>query len=167
MFIETPRLVIRDYTLEDSGFVLQMLNEPTYIENIRDNGIRSIEDARQYISEKILKNIQIFGFGYHVIARKSDMRPIGQCGIVLRSFLTDPDIGFSFLMEFQNMGFGFEAVSAYMKSSEVNQFKKLHAFTSIVNPGSQKLLLKLGFHDDGIIKYDNTDEDVKLFTRTF
>jgi RimJ/RimL family protein N-acetyltransferase len=163
MFIKTKNLVLRDFTMEDSAFVVEMLNDPTYLKYIRDKNVRTLEDAKVYLREKVLAPIQELGFGYHVIEK--DGRPIGMCGLMQRPFLSDPDMGFAFLQDFQNQGFGFEAISAYQKSEEVQKFKKLHAFTSLENPGSQKLLLKLGFKSMGTIKYDSTDEDVQLFTR--
>ena len=161
--LNTKNLIVRDFTPEDAHFIVHMLNEPTYIHYIRDNGVRTIEDAHRYMDEKIFTTIKTFGFGYHVITLQ-DGTPIGQCGLMKRPFLNDPDIGFAFLMEYQNKGYGFEALIAYMASPEVKHLQKIHAFTSLENPGSQALLKKLGFHFEGVIKYDTTDDDVKLFT---
>ncbi len=164
MVAKTQMIVIRDFTLSDAEFVLRLLNEPQYIKNIRDNNVRTIDDAKKYIEEKIFQPIKDLGFGYHVVAFRDTGKPIGMVGLIKRAFLREPDIGFAFLEEFHNRGFGFEAVSAFMLSKEVKSFKILHAFTSLDNPASQKLLLKLGFKDMGTIKYDKTDDDVRLFT---
>src|SRR6267143_1647058 len=42
---ETDRLVLRRFTPEDAGFVLRLLNEPSFIQNIGDKGIRTLEQA--------------------------------------------------------------------------------------------------------------------------
>jgi hypothetical protein len=45
---ETERLVIRRLTADDSPFILRLLNEPSFLQQIGDRGVRSLADARQY-----------------------------------------------------------------------------------------------------------------------
>jgi len=51
MIIETPRLHMRELTIEDANFVFKLVNEPSFLENIGDKGVRNLEDARQFILE--------------------------------------------------------------------------------------------------------------------
>ncbi len=163
MRILSKNLVLRDFTMEDVSFVLEILNDPTYLHYIHDKNVRTPGQAKVYLEEKVMAPIREFGFGYHVIEK--DGRPIGMCGLMKRPFLSEPDIGFALLSGFQNQGYGYESGTAYQMSREVQRFDRLHAFTSLENPGSQRLLLKLGFKNMGTIKYGDTEEDVLLFTR--
>jgi len=47
--IETARLSLRELSLEDAEFILRLLNEPSFVQNIGDRGVRTLEDARVYI----------------------------------------------------------------------------------------------------------------------
>jgi hypothetical protein len=47
--LETERLILRHLSLDDSEFVLALLNEPSFLHFIGDKGVRTLEDARQYI----------------------------------------------------------------------------------------------------------------------
>ncbi|MBD3850096.1 MAG: GNAT family N-acetyltransferase, partial [Acidobacteria bacterium] len=51
MITETPRLRIRELTIGDAEFILGLVNEPSFLENIGDKGVRNLEDARQFILE--------------------------------------------------------------------------------------------------------------------
>ena len=41
--IETERLMLRPLTEDDAPFYLQLVNEPSFIENIGDKGVRTLE----------------------------------------------------------------------------------------------------------------------------
>jgi ribosomal-protein-alanine N-acetyltransferase len=47
--LETERLILRQASIDDAEFILALLNEPSFIRNIGDRGVRTMEDARNYI----------------------------------------------------------------------------------------------------------------------
>jgi hypothetical protein len=47
--LETERLLLRHLTLDDAPFILALLNEPSFLQNIGDKGVCSIADARGYL----------------------------------------------------------------------------------------------------------------------
>ena len=47
--LETQRLILRRMVVEDAEFILELLNEPAFIQNIGDKGVRTPDDARLYI----------------------------------------------------------------------------------------------------------------------
>lgn len=47
--LKTERLVLRRLTVEDSEFILEMLNDPLWLRFIGDKGVRNLDDAREYI----------------------------------------------------------------------------------------------------------------------
>ena len=50
MTLETPRLRIREMTADDAAFMLALLNDPAFIRNIADRGVRTVQAARDYIA---------------------------------------------------------------------------------------------------------------------
>src|ERR1043165_499755 len=61
--LETGRLVLRRMTREDAGFILGLLNEPSFLRHVGDKGVRTVDDARRYIAEGPLASYERFGFG--------------------------------------------------------------------------------------------------------
>jgi hypothetical protein len=48
--LETERLLLRQFSAEDAEFIFEQVNEPSFIQNIGDRGVRTLDDARAYIS---------------------------------------------------------------------------------------------------------------------
>ena len=47
MVLETERLSLAQLTAQDAPFILQLVNEPSFIQNIGDRGVRTITDAEK------------------------------------------------------------------------------------------------------------------------
>src|SRR6187549_3768173 len=98
--LETDRLSLREFVLDDAAFLLSLLNSPGWLKFIGDRGVHTIEDARKYIAERLVSSYRTFGFGFYVVTPKDEDIPIGMCGLVKRDTLEDVDIGFAFLPEY-------------------------------------------------------------------
>jgi hypothetical protein len=59
--LETARLILRPVTTDDADFVLELMNEPAFIRNVADRGLRTRADAESYIIEKVLPSYANFG----------------------------------------------------------------------------------------------------------
>ena len=150
--LETDRLVLRWMSIDDSEFMLELLNDPSWVRFIGDRGARTVEDASDYIRNKIVPMYERIGFGLYLTELKSDGRPIGICGLIKRDALEDVDIGFAFLPKFRANGFAFESASAVMAygKSEL-RLNRIVAITSPENDRSARLLEKLGFKFERMI----------------
>ena len=98
--ITTDRLNLKLASMEDAPFFLELYNTPTFIQFIGDKNLRSLEDARSYVQNRFLPQIERLGYGNYLIIRKEDGAKIGSVGIFEREGLDVQDIGFSFLEEF-------------------------------------------------------------------
>ena len=164
--LETERLSLRQFIIEDAQFILTLLNEPSFLRYIGDKQVRNLEDARQYILNGPVASYERNGFGLYLVELKESYTPIGMCGFLKREELPDPDIGFAFLPEFWNKGFAFEAAAAML--ADARERLKLHrilAITSLDNEASSKLLQRLGFRFEQVIRLSEDREQVKLFTK--
>ena len=65
--LETGRLTLRPFGLGDAGFVLGLLNEPSFLLHIGDKGVRTEDDARRYIAEGPLASYARSGYGLYVV----------------------------------------------------------------------------------------------------
>lgn len=166
--IETERLLLREITEDDAEFILELLNEPGWIRNIGDRGVRTIDDARRYIADRFVAGYERFGFGLYLVELKESGASAGMCGLVRRDSLEDVDIGFAFLERFWSRGYAFESASAVMDyARNALGLKRIVAIVSPDNRGSIKVLEKIGLHFERMIRMPGDAEEIKLFARDF
>jgi RimJ/RimL family protein N-acetyltransferase len=163
--LETDRLMLRWLSPNDDAFILELLNEPSFIRFIGDKNVRTIEDARKYILNGPVASYKQFGFGLYAVELKESSEPIGMCGILKRDTLSHPDIGFAFLPAYWNQGYAFESAAAVMTHAhEVLGLNQILAITTPDNEASAKLLRKIGLRFEGLIKLSEDAAEVKLFS---
>ncbi|MEP7143259.1 MAG: GNAT family N-acetyltransferase [Ferruginibacter sp.] len=148
----TERLSIDLVTINDDGFILELVNSKGWLDYIGDRGIHSKEEAVSYI-EKILNNQN---FTYWVVRLKDNNIPIGIISFIKRSYLKHYDIGFAFLPNFEGHGYGFEAAKeVLLKVIQHPEHLYILATTVPQNINSIKLLKKLGLQFNEEIKVEN------------
>lgn len=163
--LETDRLILRHLTTDDAEFVLELLNDPSFIRYIGDKQVRTLDDARAYVLNGPAKSYDTYGFGLNLVELKSDRTPIGICGLLKRDTLPQPDIGFAFLPAYWNRGYAFEAAAAVMTHArETLGVGLVVAITTPDNESSAKLLNKIGLRFDRLVKLSEDATEVKLFT---
>jgi RimJ/RimL family protein N-acetyltransferase len=163
--IETERLTIRRIGLDDAGFMLASVNDPGFIANIGDRGVRTIEQAQTYIQERVLASYAANGFGMFRVALKEDDEAVGTIGFVKRDGLDKPDLGFAFLAAHLGKGYAHEAAVALMAwGRETLGIGPLLAITAPDNAASAGLLVKLGFRETGRITLPTHGGESRLFT---
>lgn len=163
----TDRLVVRCMDTADASFILTLLNTPGWLKYIGDRGVHNLDQARAYILDGPLKSYQVNGFGLYLVELQVNRQPIGICGLLQRSYLADPDIGFAFLPDYIGKGYAFEAVSATLAFHQSNlNLKRVHAITNPENKASIKLLEKLGFVFQKMILPPGEEFELRLYSWT-
>lgn len=148
--LTTARLELRCVALEDAAFFLRLLNEPSWLENIGDRGVRSPADAERYIRDTIQAPYRALGYGMYLVQLKTSGQPIGVCGLVRRDFLPGPDLGFALLPEFVGRGYASEAAHAVLEHARHTLgIARLYALVKRNNQRSVKVLSCLGFRHQG------------------
>src|SRR5689334_21788901 len=115
MVLETQRLILRRFTLDDAAFLVELVNDPGWLANIGDRKVRSLEDARNYLRKGVQAMYDRVGFGMYVVTLKESGEPNGTCGLIQRDELPDVDIRFAFLPGHRGRGFAFESAAAVME----------------------------------------------------
>ena len=162
--LETERLILREITESDAEFILDLLNQPSFIKYIGDRNLRTADQSRDFIESRFIDSYKKFGFGLWAVELKENQTPIGICGFVKRDSLPDADIGFAFLPEFEKKGFAFESAVASMKyGRDVLNLSRVLAITSQDNEASGRLLGKLGFKFERLSDVHGDGTELKLF----
>lgn len=162
--LETERLVIRKLSAADAEFIVELLNQPSFLRYIGDKGVRNNVDAVQYIQTGPLASYERFGFGLYLVELKETAVPIGICGLLKRDSLPDVDVGFAFLPAYWSQGYALESAAAVMNyGKEVLGLRRIVAITSPDNDASIRLLEKIGLRFEGMIKLSSDQSEVRLF----
>lgn len=164
MILETDRLLLRQLSEEDAAFILELLNEPSFIRNIGDRGVRTIEAANAYIQNGPVASYAKNGFGLYLVKLKETGESIGMGGLIKRDTLEDVDIGYAFLPRFWSKGYAIEATRAVKEyAREAIGLNRLVAIVDPQNEASIRVLEKLGLKFEKMVRLSEDDIDLKLF----
>jgi RimJ/RimL family protein N-acetyltransferase len=163
--LETDRLLIRWLSLDNSQFILRLLNEPSFIQNIADRGVRNDDDARSYIQNGPIASYEQFGFGLYLLQLRDSGIPIGICGLLKRDSFDFPDLGYALLPEYWSRGYALEAANSVLNfaRNELNLQRAL-AIVNADNFASIRLLEKCGFRLEGPVRLAD-EAEVQLYSR--
>jgi RimJ/RimL family protein N-acetyltransferase len=162
--LETNRLLIRRLDADDAAFILRLVTDPAWLRFIGDKGIRTLEDAREYIQNGPVTMNRRLGFGLYLVENQADGQPMGICGFIRRDGLDDVDLGFALLPEYRGQGYAFEAAAALMVyGASVLGLSRVAAITTPENDASAKLLEKLGFRFDRVIRLAPDAAETRLY----
>ena len=163
--IQSKRLALRKLDLHDAEFILELLNEAAFLRFIGDKGVRTMQDAREYLLKGPMDSYARFGFGLYLTSLLRDATPIGICGLVKRETLDDVDVGFAFLSRHWSKGYAVEAASAVLRYAEQElQLRRVVAITNPDNDGSIAVLEKIGLRFEKMVKLSDESSELKLFS---
>ena len=166
--LETKKLILQKVSPDDAGIILKLLNEPSFIQNIGDRGVRTLDDARDYISDRLIASYENFGFGMYLVIVKDTGAPAGMCGLVRRNGLEDIDIGYAFFPQHWSKGYATEAALAVKEyAKDTIGLKRLVAITAPDNIGSTHVLEKIGLEFEKMVKLSEDDIELRLYAIDF
>ena len=117
--LETPRLILREYTPEDAENLLQLNSDAELLRFVNKKPTESLDEA--------LAQIAIFqqqyaekGYGRWAVILKTTGEHVGYCGLKYRNAEADPrrdftDIGYRFERKHWKSGFATEAARACLE----------------------------------------------------
>lgn len=163
--LETERLRLRPLTENDAGFILVLLNEPSFIRNIGDRQVRTLDGAKAYIANAAIASYTKNGFGLYLVELKETGEAIGMCGLIRRSTLNDVDIGYAFLPQYWSKGYALESALAMKQhAGQGLGLKRLVAIVDPQNGPSIRLLEKLGMEFETMVRLAEDDIELKLYS---
>lgn len=165
--ITTDRLRLRPVTEADATLMLAVWNDPAFIRNVADRGIRSEDEATAAIREGVAPLFAEHGYGPYCIELKANEQLIGICGLFRRDNLPDADIGFAILPSFVGQGLGGEAAMSVARyAANTLGLTRLTAIVSPQNKPSIGLIKKLGMRFERPITMPGDSESIHLYSMT-
>ncbi len=162
--MKTARLTLRPFTLEDAAFIVELLNDPGWLRFIGDRKVRTIDDARHYLTNGAIAHAAKHGFALGAVQRSSDGALLGMCGLIRREGLDDVDLGYAFLPACRGHGYAREAAAAWLACGfERFGLKRIVAITSVDNAASGKVLEAIGMRFEQRLRVPGHEDDSLLY----
>lgn len=163
--LETARLRLRACEAADAPFILALLNDPGFLANIGDRGVRTLEDADGYIRERVQTQYAAHGFGMWLVLNRMDDQPLGLAGLVRREGLEHPDVGYAFLQRASGRGYATEATQAVLRHArQVLGLDRIDAIVAPHNHASMAVLAKAGLRPLGDVLLPGNAAPIRHFT---
>jgi RimJ/RimL family protein N-acetyltransferase len=153
--IDTERLILRPFTLDDAAAWLPLISLPDIIRYTGDTPAQSVEEAHELLRTKPLRDYAVHGYGRMAVAEKSTGRLVGFSGLKYLEDLQEVDIGYRFLPDCWGKGYATESARVLMEEG-----RRAHGITRIVgmvhpvNPASSRVLEKLGLRFERLLEPD-------------
>ncbi len=150
--LNTERLLLRNITPEDADFFLAVFSNPVVNKYLYDEEpIQSLDEAMKWID---LYNSEIPDHNRWVIIDKETSLRLGTCGFHNWDKRNNRiEIGYDLLPEYWGKGYMREALTkAIDLVVNTMNIHRIYALTHTENARSIKILEKLGFKKEGLLK---------------
>lgn len=150
IILTTDRLRLRHAELSDAPAMLQLVNEPEFLQNIGDKQVRDLQQAQLYLQNGAIASYQQYGFGLYLVERLSDGVTLGLCGLVQRDYLQFPDVGYALFRQYSGQGYISEAALAVVAyARDELGLQNLCGIVAPDNLASKRILEKTGMKPAG------------------
>ena len=164
--LETPRLILRAFTLDDVDAMYQLMTVPEVIRYVGNKPAQSKQDVLDYMHQHPLRDYQVYGYGRFACIWKETGQVIGFSGIKYLEEISETELGYRFLPEFWRKGLATEAGFAVMEFAKNLGLTRLVAVIHPQNEGSKQVALRLGFALEGQTELSLIEDcNLLLFSR--
>ena len=168
--IETPRLLLRQLTLDDAEDLYRIYSHPDSFKYMSNEKPLLWEQTRTLI-DSFTEHWQRHKFGVWAVVYKPNQKLIGHCGFKFLENTPEVQIGYLLLKSFWGIGLGTEAASAALRYGfEVAQLKRIVAIAKPENIASRRVMEKIGmkyekeayYYDNDVVYYSISQEAYHL-----
>ena len=144
VILETPRLILREYTMEDFDGLYAILSDP---ETMKHYPSPYDEKGTMRWLNWSLDNYEKYGFGLWAMELKGSGLFIGDCGITMQNIdgETLPEIGYHIRKDHWRQGYAKEAASAVRDWCFRNtDFDRVYSYMKYTNVASYSTAASIG-----------------------
>jgi ribosomal-protein-alanine N-acetyltransferase len=144
VIIETERLLLRTFTIDDAPLIYNLNLDPDVIRYTLDP-MADIDKAKEVLEQVILPQYALYDHGRWAVHVKSDLEFIGWCGLKTRPEMNEVDLGYRFIKTAWGKGYATESAHASLNYA----FEKLNCDRIVgrslpANTDSVRVLEKIG-----------------------
>lgn len=170
LYIETERLLIRPFKMEDVEPSYVMDSDPEVSRYTGERGVVSKKEIERRIVENVFGDYEKYGFGRLAVELKSENKFIGFTGLKYLEDMDEVDLGYRFMKKYWGKGIATESAKACLNLAfETLGLGKLIAMVLPENIASIRVLEKLNFEygkdifeDDLIVKLYSLNKEKHL-----
>lgn len=144
MVIETERLILREYTLNDFNALFEIVSD---LETMQHYPAPFDEQRTKEWIVWNLENYEKFGFGLWAVVLKENGKFIGDCGITIQNIDNEmlPEIGYHIHKKYWQRGYAKEAARAVRDWVFHNtQYNTIYSYMKYTNAGSYATAIAIG-----------------------
>lgn len=156
----TAQLLLRAFTVDDAEAYWPLVRDPQILRYTGEQPCTSVEQVRQLLQERPLRDYALHGYGRMACIEKSSGRLVGFSGLKFLEDLQEVDIGYRFLPECWGKGYATESARALLAEGVAT-----HRLTRIIglvmpeNTASANVLKKLGLQLEARIQLAGEELD--------
>ena len=158
VILETERLVLREYTMEDFGALYAILSDPETMQHYPKPYDKV--GTERWINWN-LKNYREYGFGLWAMELKDTGEFIGDCGITMQPIDGEqlPEIGYHIHKAYWRQGYGKEAAKAVRDWAFTHtEYNCLYSSMKYTNVGSYSTAAAAGLKK--IKEYPDPEDEI-------
>jgi [ribosomal protein S5]-alanine N-acetyltransferase len=166
--IDTGRLILRRFTLDDLPAFYQLASRPEIIRYAQSTPVASLDEARELMHAAPFHDYATYGYGRFACVWKETGDVIGFSGLKFVPEIGDTELGYRFFPEYWGKGLATEAGRASIEFARSDLgLKRLVAIVHPDNVASAGVLSKLGFSVERKLAYSGLEGvEVDLFARS-
>jgi RimJ/RimL family protein N-acetyltransferase len=162
--LETERLILRPFTLDDAEAWLPLISLPEIIRYTGDVPATSVDEARESLRTRPLRDYEVHGYGRMAVIEKASGRLVGFSGLKYVAELRDVDIGYRFLPDCWCKGYATESARPLMEQGwKQLGLKRIVGTVHPGNPASGRVLEKLGLSYERTLEPDEAGDRFLLY----
>ena len=144
VIVETERLILRPFQLEDAEALFVMNSVPEILTYIPTEPFTDVAQAQKLMVEVIFDDYERRGFGRWAVEHKAHGKVIGFCGPKFIPEYNEVELGYRYLPEYWRQGIGVEAAKAALGAFPDYGITEAIALILEGNIGSEAVAQKVG-----------------------
>ena len=159
--IQTPRLIVRYFTIRDLEALTSILADSQVME-FSILGIHNRQQIRRFIEQRLLSYLDP-GFGLYALVHKQDQELIGYCGFFVQKIddYQEVEVGYRLATKYWGKGLATEAAQAICEYGQKKfNFKRFICLIDPDNNRSIRVAKKLGMELEKEIVYYGINVEV-------
>jgi RimJ/RimL family protein N-acetyltransferase len=162
--LETDRLLLRKFTLDDVPDFFALNADPEVLEYVGRKPLVSLDQARERLLSAPLNDYATRGYGRLACIEKQSGRLIGFAGLKYVAELAETDLGFRFLPPYWGRGYATEAAVALLAYGRASLgIERIVGIVEPANLRSVNVFRKLGMNVEKQVSLSFTDRDLDLY----